>query len=171
MSKSVGNIVTLRDCVEQWGSETLLLFFMTAHWRKPIDFSDETMAAAEAQVRSLRNRLLWDVGTGETSREWSDFVETLDNDFNTPEALAIIHEWAATGRVELVRRGLDAFGVGLEDGIHIPENVESLARRRRDARGAGDFAEADRVRDELATLGWDVRDVAEEPGYRLVPRT
>src|ERR1051325_8681338 len=49
MSKSLGNVATLRDVVEQWGRETLLLFFLTAHWSKPIDFSDETMAQARAQ--------------------------------------------------------------------------------------------------------------------------
>ncbi|MFL5981221.1 MAG: cysteine--tRNA ligase, partial [Gaiellaceae bacterium] len=49
MSKSEGNIVTLREALERWGRETILLFFMTGHWSKPIDFSDETMAAAEAR--------------------------------------------------------------------------------------------------------------------------
>ncbi len=169
MSKSLGNIVTLRDSVERWSRATLLLFFLTAHWRKPIDFSDETMAAAEAQVRGLRNRLLWDVGEAKPSRKWDDFVEVLDDDFNTPEALAIMHEWAAAGQTELLQRGLDAFGIELAD-IDIPDEVASLARRRRDARSAKDFAEADRVRDELAALGWDVRDVAQDPGYQLVPR-
>ena len=44
MSKSLGNIATLQEVLDEWGRETLLVFFMTAHWRKPIDFSDETMA-------------------------------------------------------------------------------------------------------------------------------
>ena len=52
-----------------------------------------------------------------------------------------------------------------------PAELASLAERRRDARGAKDFAEADRLRDEIAAAGWDVRDVAEEPGFRLVRRT
>src|SRR6266536_2931907 len=49
MSKSLGNIVSLRDAVEEWGRETVLLFFLTAHWRKPIDLSDEVLAQARAQ--------------------------------------------------------------------------------------------------------------------------
>ena len=169
MSKSVGNIVTLREAVQRWGSAALLLFFMTAHWRKPVDFSEETLAAADAQVRSLRNRLLWDVGESKTSREWNDFVEVLENDFNTPDALAIIHEWAAAGQTELLRRGLNAFGIDIEGDLHISDDVHRLARDRQAARRARDFGEADRLRDELAELGWDVRDIAEEPGYRLVP--
>src|SRR5438309_8336706 len=55
MSKSEGNVVTIRDALERWGRETLLLFLMTAHWSKPIDFADETMEQARSQVETLRN--------------------------------------------------------------------------------------------------------------------
>jgi len=170
MSKSLGNVVSLREAVERWGAPTLLLYFLTAHWRKPIDFSDDALAAADTQVRSLRNRLLWDVGQAETSRDWNDFVEVLENDFNTPDALAILHEWAAGGQTDLLRRGLDVFGLDLEDDIHISEDAQRLARARWEARAERDFAEADRLRTELEALGWEVRDIAEEPGYRLVPK-
>ena len=57
MSKSLGNVETIRDVLDGWGRETALVFFLTAHWRKPIDFSDETMAAAQAQAETLRNAL------------------------------------------------------------------------------------------------------------------
>ena len=56
MSKSLGNVVTLRDALEEWGRETLLLFFLTGHWRKPLDFSEETMAQAKAQVDDVPER-------------------------------------------------------------------------------------------------------------------
>ena len=49
--------------------------------------------------------------------------------------------------------------------------MAELAERRREARDAKDFAGADRLRDEIAAAGWEVRDVAEPPGYRLVPRS
>src|SRR5437870_2132960 len=54
MSKSVGNVASLHDVIERWERETVLVFFLTAHWSKPIDFSDETMAAAEARVDGFR---------------------------------------------------------------------------------------------------------------------
>ena len=57
MSKSLGNVETIRDVLDEWGRETALVFFLTAHWRKPIDFSEETMAAARAQAETLRNAL------------------------------------------------------------------------------------------------------------------
>ena len=53
----VGNVVTIREAIDRWGRETVLLFFMTAHWSKPIDFSEETMAQAAAQVETIRNKL------------------------------------------------------------------------------------------------------------------
>ena len=54
MSKSIGNVATIRDVLDAWGREAALVFFLTAHWRKPIDFSEETMAAAAAQAETLR---------------------------------------------------------------------------------------------------------------------
>ena len=57
MSKSVGNVVTIRDALDTWGRETLLLFFMTGHWRKPLDFSETSMAQAAAQVQTVPRRL------------------------------------------------------------------------------------------------------------------
>ena len=54
MHKSTGNIVTLRDALDRWGRETLLLFFMTGHWRKPLDYSDATLTAAAARAEGFR---------------------------------------------------------------------------------------------------------------------
>ena len=54
MSKSVGNIAPLKDVLERWGRETVLLFFMTGHWSKPIDFSDDVMEQAAARVERFR---------------------------------------------------------------------------------------------------------------------
>ena len=54
MSKSEGNVVTIRDALERWGRETVLVFFLTGHWSKPIDYSDETLAAAAARVEGFR---------------------------------------------------------------------------------------------------------------------
>ena len=57
MSKSLGNVETIREVLDEWGAETALVFFLTAHWRKPIDFSPATMSAARAQAETFRNAL------------------------------------------------------------------------------------------------------------------
>jgi cysteinyl-tRNA synthetase len=168
MSKSVGNVTTLRDALDRWGRETILLFFLTAHWRKPIDFSEETMAQARAQVETFRNALAG-VGGEEPEGEWERLVAVLDDDFNTPAALALLHEWRAAGYLGLVRRGLDVFGLGaLGDEEQAPADLADLAAQRLEARRRRDFADADRLRDEIAAAGWEVRDAGD--GFRLVRR-
>jgi cysteinyl-tRNA synthetase len=163
MSKSVGNVTTIRDALDEYGRETLLLFFMTGHWRKPLDFSEVTMGQAAAQVERLRNVFR---SQSEPVGDWSAFEAALDDDFNTPEALALLHGWRDH---DLLRRGLGLFGLAsLAESAEAPARVVSLAEQRQTAREAGDFAGADRLRAEIAAAGWDVRDVAD--GFRLVPR-
>jgi cysteinyl-tRNA synthetase len=167
MSKSLGNVESIRDVLDAWGRETALVFFLTAHWRKPIDFSEETMAAARAQAETLRNALR---GEMRAVGDWESFAAALEDDFNTPSALAILHDWARTGALDELRRGLDVFGLAsLGETLAAPVDVVSLAEGRSSARARRDFAEADRLRDEIAALGWDVRDA--DGGYELVPRT
>jgi cysteinyl-tRNA synthetase len=163
MSKSLGNVVTIREAIDRWGRETVLLFFMTAHWSKPIDFSEETMAQAAAQVETLRNKLRY---PGEPVGDWDELVEALDDDFNTVEALAIVHRWRDC---ELIVRALGIFGLdSLAGEDEAPAEVAALARQREEARSAKDFAAADRLRGEIHERGWDVRD--EPDGFRLVRR-
>ncbi|HKT44017.1 MAG TPA: cysteine--tRNA ligase [Gaiellaceae bacterium] len=161
MSKSLGNVTTIRDALDEHGRETLLLFFMTGHWRKPLDFSEETLAQAKAQVEGFRNVFR---GASEPGGDWSAFAAALEDDFNTPEALALLHGWRDH---DLLRRALDVFGLAsLAESEEAPADVVELADARQAARAAKDFAEADRLRDEIADLGWEVRD--ESGGYRLV---
>ena len=165
MSKSVGNVATIQEVIAEWGSETALLFLLTGHWRKPVDFSGETMAQAHAQVEGLRNALR---GEARTTGGWDAFAAALDDDFNTPAALAILHEWARDGALGELRRGLTLFGLGsLGDRDEAPAELVELARQRLEARAARDFAEADRLRDAIAGAGWEVRDVP--AGFELVP--
>ena len=153
MSKSLGNDVSIRNVLDTWGREVVLLFFMTAHWRKPIDFTDDTLAQTKAQLEGFRNVFR---SPSEPGGDWSAFEAALDDDFNTPEALALLHGWRDH---ELLRRGLELFGLGsLAEADEAPPEVVKLAEARRAARASGDFAEADRLRNEIADLGWEVRD-------------
>jgi len=153
MSKSLGNDTSLRNVLDTWGREVILLFFMSAHWRKPVEFSDETLVQAKAQVQAFRNVFRT---ASEPVGEWAAFEAALDDDFNTPEALAILHGWRDH---DLLKQALGIFGLAsLAEREEAPADVVKLAEARRAARAAGDFAEADRLRDEIAELGWEVRD-------------
>jgi cysteinyl-tRNA synthetase len=166
MSKSSGSFETIRDTLDTWGRETILVFFLTASWRKPIDFSPETMRQAAARRDTIRNAFTLGAAEPDEGR-WQAFAEVLDDDFDTPAALALLHEWASVGQLDLLRRGLTVFGLeSLADQADAPPAVVELARRRADARARRDFETSDRLRDELATLGWEMRDRAD--GFDLV---
>jgi len=168
MSKSLGNDVSIRNVLDTWGSEVALLFYMTAHWRKPIDFTDETLGQAKSQVETFRNFFVDTPPAGEPLEE-ERLAAALDDDFNTPDALALFHDWRSRGLAADLRAGLELFGLGsLAERAEAPPEVVVLAEQRQSARAAKDFAEADRLRDAIAALGWEVRDVA--GGYELVRR-
>ena len=165
MSKSVGNVASIQDVIAEWGRETALLFLMTGHWRKPLEFSQEAMTAASVQVESLRNALR---GTNRAVASWDALAAVLDDDFNTPAALALFHRWAREGALEDLQRGLAIFGLrDLGVPVEAPAEIAALAQARKEARAARDFATSDRLRDEIASAGWDVRDVP--GGFELVP--
>ena len=166
MSKSLGNVITLRDALDTWGAETVLMLFLGAHWRKPMDYTDQTLGAAKARADGFREVFRNPSSPGGS---WDDFVAALEDDFNTPDALAVMHEWRDH---DLLRRALDLFGLGsLAVQQEAPAQLDELARRRAEARARGEFDEADRLRQEIEAAGWEVRDVAGDSGYRLVPRS
>jgi cysteinyl-tRNA synthetase len=163
MSKSVGNIRTLREVLDTWGREPLLLYFLSGHWRKPIDFTPDAMEAAQARAGRFRD-IFRSPSEEAPADAWERFAAALDDDFNTPAALAVMHEWRDH---ELLRRALGVFGLeSLADDEQAPADVVELAERRQNARGTRDFEEADRIREELERAGWEARD--EPGGYRLV---
>jgi cysteinyl-tRNA synthetase len=165
MHKSVGNDVSLRNVLDTWGRETTLVFFLGGHWHGPIDFSDTVMEAAAARAEGFREVFR---NPQEPAREgaWEGFAAALDDDFNTPAALAVIHDWRDH---ELLRRALGIFGLdSLAEREEAPPEVVELAERRQAARAVRDFEEADRIRVELESAGWEARDVPD--GYRLVRR-
>jgi cysteinyl-tRNA synthetase len=128
------------------------------------------MEAAREQAWTFRNAFLHPPERRD-ARGWEAFEAVLDDDFATPEALAVLHEWRAAGQLELLKRGLGVFGLeSLADAEEAPPELDELAQRRQAARATGDFAEADRLRDEIAAAGWEARDIAEAPGYQLVKR-
>ena len=165
MSKSVGNVATIKEVLDAWGPDITLLFFLTARWSSPIDFSEETMEGARARAEGIRE-IFRNPSEPASPDAWERFEAVLDDDFNTPDALALVHEWRDHG---LVRRALDVFGlVSLADEVQAPTELDELALRRQQARAGRDFAEADRLRAEIEAAGWEVRD--DPDGYRLVPK-
>jgi len=166
MSKSEGNIDLLTDALDRWGAETFIMFLLQAHYASPVDYDDAALERARAACTTLRNKLRAGSGTDEPLRE--AVIAALDEDFNTPEALALVFT-APPEAADTVAEVLDVLGLGgLAHDEAAPPDVVALAEERRAARARRDFAESDRLRDELAGRGWEVRDAGD--GFELYPR-
>jgi cysteinyl-tRNA synthetase len=184
MAKSVGNIESLRDAVGNWGRDALVLLFVSSHYRQPMQYSDETLAAAQTGVRRLREAarvLRPGPSPGDMAPLRERFFAALADDFRTPEAMAAVWDWVresnrrgGVGSDDL-REMLSVLGLeGLLDASAADGEPDAAARelleRRERARAARDWPEADRLREELAALGWQVRDSPAGPELVRVER-
>jgi cysteinyl-tRNA synthetase len=187
MSKSEGNIFQLGEALDQYGSEAVVAYLISGHYRQPLAFGPEQMEQAVAQVGRLRNffrenPVVGDASDGAGASRVEGFREALADDFNTPKAMAEVFELvAAANRDEVpgseaalaLAEMLGLVGLGSlaqpDQGAEADEGAEMLLEERQKARAARDFARADEIRDRLAELGWEVRDSAD--GAKLVPRS
>ena len=179
MSKSVGNIFGLAEALDEAGRDALLMYFAEGHYRQPLAYTAEKLADAARRVEGIRNagrRLVPGDSPEALAPHRNAFFDALADDFNTPRALAALAEWIreanasdapvgdAHAREMLGVLGLDNL---LDRDAGAPAEITALAEERAAARAARDFAEADRLRDELRARGWEVRDGAGGP--ELVP--
>ena len=178
MAKSVGNIFLLHEALEQAGRDALVMYFVSGHYRQPIAYSEEALAEAKSsvdRVRDFARRLDPDASADGIEPYAERFFGALADDFNTPAARAALFDWITEGN-----RRLDAGGelgpgalaemlrmLGLENLLDTAEQADPEAERlleeREAARAARDFGMADAKRDELAALGWEVRDTPAGP--------
>ena len=129
------------------------------------------MRQAAARLERIRNAFRTPDAAGAYAKSmnpsWDQFVVALDDDFDTPAALAVMHEWVAGRELTLLKRALDVFGLGSVAYIdQAPLEIVAIAERRVAARAERDFETSDRLRDELAAAGWEMRDRSD--GYDLV---
>ena len=168
MSKSIGNIVSLREALDRWGREAILVFFLGAHYRSSLEYSEVTMQAARAQAADF-GQAFRVAAARPSALTWESFADALDDDFDTPRALAVLHGWRAAGQLDLLARGLAVFGLAIDRAPDVaPPETHQLAVERHAARARRDYAEADRLRAEIERLGFEVQDVAD--GFRLIPK-
>ena len=174
MSKSVGNIFQLSEALDRYGREVVVAYLTSGHYRQPLEFSDRALEEAGARLDRIRNYIaeLPDDEGGEedpfVAERREEFLAALADDFNTPRAWAVLFDLVAEGN----RRSLDGarpvlsemlelLGLEslLEDTDEAPDAAAAalLADRER-ARAAKDFEHADRIRERLGELGWEVRD-------------
>jgi cysteinyl-tRNA synthetase len=183
MSKSVGNIFQLSSALDRFGRDAVVAYLVSGHYRQPLEFFDGALDEAAARVERIRNFVLdlsdeAEGGEDEfVAARRAALVDALADDFNTPRALAALFELIAEGN----RRPLPGARAALEEmlpllglesllapGEEIDPQAERLMAAREQARAGREFEQADRIRDELASRGYEVRDTPDGP--RLVRR-
>ncbi len=182
MSKSVGNIFQLSEAVETYGAPAVVAYLVSGHYRQPLEFSEGTLTESVARVERVRNFLRAPAAEGEddpvAAAALEEFLAALCDDFNTPRALAAMfgliaeaNRRALPGARPAVAEMLPLLGLEglLGAGVAGPSpQALALLDEREHARREKDFGRADEIRDELAALGYEVRDSV--GGATLVPK-
>lgn len=178
MSKSLDNILTLAD-IEAKGYSPLDLryLFLTASYRKPLNFTWESLSAAKTARQKLNNFMLdWNELTdGQINGEYQNkFRVKIEDDLNLPQALALVWELIDDPQITAADKKatlLDfdqVFGLGLADlaPLKIPPAVETLVLAREKARVENNYLKADQLRSEIDSLGFTIEDSPAGPRLR-----
>jgi cysteinyl-tRNA synthetase len=192
MSKSLGNVLLVRDLLTEAPGEAIRLALLSAHYRSPVDWTSDTLDQATRTLDRLYGALqeLQDVEAGAPCEDDlpEEFVAALEDDLDTRKALAILFdlrkaarragddiERAAIKRKLLACAGM--LGIGQRDpkdwllerfgDVDDVEEIERLVAERDEARHARDFAKADRIRDALITRGIVLEDAASGTRWRV----
>ncbi|MBE88972.1 MAG: cysteine--tRNA ligase [Rhodospirillaceae bacterium] len=188
MSKSVGNVTLVCDLLGQAPGEAIRYALLAAHYRQPLNWSGEGLALAKRNLDRLYEalRLLGDVVLDEEPTPAASVVEALSEDINTPRAMAEMAALARAANTALdgpsrKKAKADLIGSGMLLGIlqQDPDvwfaqgrevdhtEIDLMVEARNTARAAKDFAEADRIRDELSELGIVIEDKPEGTSWRV----
>ena len=188
MSKSLGNIISLPDALELYEPQALRLFFLSSHYRSPLFYSEETVRSQERAIGRLRQAMRVQSGDGDPvdAQAFQDrFTEAMDDDVNTPRALAALFDLAREINRSRADRAADVSGaqatlshlagvLGLDlsepdagDDAAAEPFIELLVELRADLRAARQFAHADRIRDRLGELGVTLEDTPAGTTWRL----
>jgi len=190
MSKSLGNFETLRDVLNNCSSEVLRFYFLSNHYRAPLDFTNESLNSAQAAINRVTETLhRLDIMENKTGggilgdlheKARNEFTEAMDDDFNTPRAFATIFDFIRNINGILSQSGLSTsdsnlikeFFVTVNKSLGIipaqinrslPQEIQKLIDERQQARDAKDFAKSDQLRQELKNLGYRIEDTTYGP--------
>ncbi|MBF0462465.1 MAG: cysteine--tRNA ligase [Magnetococcales bacterium] len=217
MSKSLGNFSTIRDLLAHYPGEVVRLFILNSHYRSPLDFSTELLETARHGMDRLYSALAGAnkalqatapdrTATGETvpdREEWGSwatdaahFFAAMDDDFNTPQAIAVLFDIAKkiNRAIPLLEQGQAETGAEIQTGVDLlrhlaailgllgddPDHyfhrqgeegladveIDRLIQQRLDARQARDFPAADRIRQQLQEAGITLQDTKEGTTWR-----
>ncbi|MDC7713810.1 cysteine--tRNA ligase [Vogesella sp. LYT5W] len=188
MSKSLGNFFTIRDVLGHFDGEVIRFFIVRSHYRSPVNFTDGILNDAKQGLTRLYTALRGLELPASGGIDWNNayaarFKAAMDDDFGTSEAISVLFELAGevnksrdvqqarllkdlAGVLGLLQRDPEAFLQGeAGDGLSA-EQIEALIQARKNARAAKNWAESDRIRDELTAAGIVLEDSAGTTTWR-----
>ncbi|MCT8558110.1 cysteine--tRNA ligase [Glaesserella parasuis] len=191
MSKSLNNFFTIRDILNKYDCESVRYFFLTAQYRSLLDYSEENIGLARKALERLYTALRgcdWNVELVENDQYVTAFKESMDDDFNTPGALAVLFELVreinklkAENQVEanklaarlkqlagvlgLLEQDPETFLQGDANNDEVAE-IEALIKQRNEARASKNWAVADEARNKLTAMGIVLEDGANGTTWR-----
>ena len=201
MSKSLGNFFTVRDILSEFSGQVIRFFLLSAHYRNPVNFSKELILQAKAGMERLANskeRLVFTISHAKGQMNESElelvsalenhrdrFIEAMDDDINTADAISIIFELARfsntnvteNSSLEWAEKNLSLFNeltgvlniIKAEDTASIDnEQIEKLIKDRVEAKKNKDFALADAIRDELKAMGIEIEDTKQGTKWKKI---
>jgi cysteinyl-tRNA synthetase len=188
MSKSLGNFFTIRDVLKEFDAETVRFFIVRSHYRSALNYSDVHLNDAKGALKRLYTALQA-VPPVDVPMDWSDplaarFKAAMDEDFGTPEAVAVLFELAGEvnrggsaersgllkalgGLLGLLQTDPTMYlqaGAGLDDAA-----IQAYIEARANAKKAKNFAEADRIRNDLLAQGIVLKDSAAGTTWEAAP--
>jgi cysteinyl-tRNA synthetase len=190
MSKSLGNLVTVKDCLSRFSPDAIRLFILSSYYRNPLTFSEESIAASETGIRRLR-QAMEDNSSNNPNQETLDsephkkkFTEVMDDDFNTAEAIAVLFDLArdinrskekqinVTKAQKALLELANVLGFTLEEYHRLPLEAEQfinlLVSVRSELRQAKQWELSDKIRNELARLGIVLEDKSSESKWKRI---
>lgn len=181
MSKSKKNFYTLDDIKEkEFEPLALRYLFLTSHYRDKLNFTWESLGAAQNALNNLREKVrnfgqekgLPEGSNQDATRYWQKFMEAANNDLGIPQAVAVLYEIL---RMDTTTSGIGAvilemdkiLGLGLDQYVgkllKVPEEVSKLVEEREKVRESGDFKKSDELRNKIKKLGYEIEDTPQGP--------
>jgi len=191
MSKSLGNFFTVREILASYQPEVVRFFILRAHYRSPLNYSDSHLEDAKHALDRLYTALKGNVVTIKPKLDWSNiyakrFMGAMNDDFNTPEAIAVLFDLANETNKKSLEQGANLLkelggilgllqqdpqqyfqgDTSLGDSVYTSEQIENLIQERVTARKEGDYTKADQIRKDLFNAGVVLEDNSQGTGWR-----